>query len=183
VPFAVRPLPAPVAHLLEVVAAPPRLVAHLALVHDAAGQLTEGIDRLWPALAYDHQAVLIGAATHDIGKIVVREELTQPGTRHEEVGEGILLEHGFPPQQARFARTHGGPTREPSMRLEDWLVMLADHIWKGARRPLIEDNLRDLIAVQTHSPAWEVYLNLDDLLVQISAGADERLAWHGAQPA
>lgn len=61
--------------------------------------------------------------------------------------------------------------------------MLADHIWKGARRPLLEDNLRDLITIQTHSPAWEVYLHLDDLLVQIGAGADERLAWHGAQPA
>jgi HD domain len=118
----------------------------LALVHDVAAELTGRIGERWPSLEYDRASVLIGAATHDIGKVVYREELSQPGTHHEEVGEGILIKHGFPPQCARFARTHGGPGREARMRLEDWLVMLADHTWKGVRRQLIEDTVRDELA-------------------------------------
>jgi hypothetical protein len=49
-------------------------------------------------------------------------------------------------------------------------------------RPPIEDTPRDLIAEATRTPAWEVYLQLDNLLVELSSGADQRLAWHSAQP-
>jgi HD domain len=180
-PIAIRPLPSSVSALLETVHAPPRLVAHLALVHEVAAQLISRIDEGWPSIEYDRETVLIGCATHDIGKVIFREELTAPGTRHEEVGEGILLEHGFSPRSARFARTHGGPGREPHMQFEDWLVMLADHIWKGVRDQHIEDELSSALARATHSAPWEIYLVLDDILVELSGDADQRLAWHGIQ--
>src|SRR5438128_21686 len=99
-PFAVAALPTQVEHLLVLLAAPPRLVAHLALVHHVAGQLTERVSQDWPLLDYDREAVLLGAATHDIGKIVYRDELIHPGKHHEEVGEEILLEQGFAPRHA-----------------------------------------------------------------------------------
>jgi hypothetical protein len=38
-PFRVQPLPPQVQQLLQTLAAPPRLIAHLTLVHDVAEQL------------------------------------------------------------------------------------------------------------------------------------------------
>src|SRR5262245_29935298 len=64
-----RPLPADVAELLVSLPAPARLAAHLRAVHDVAWQLIEQLEASLPALAFDRDAVLYGAATHDIGKI------------------------------------------------------------------------------------------------------------------
>ena len=180
--MAVRPLPADVGALLDDLGAPPRLVVHLALVHTVAWELTERIPATWPALAFDRAAVLFGAATHDVGKALNREELREPGAQHELAGEALLLAHGYPADRARFARTHGGLDREPAPTLEDWLVMLADAAWKGVRRPVVEDAVRDAISAQTGAEAWAAYLTLDDIVGAITAGADERLAWHAAQP-
>ena len=180
-PARLRPLPERVEDVLERLSAPPRLIAHLMLVHDGAWQLCDGVEAAWPEVRFDREAVLVGAATHDIGKLVYPEELRQAGTRHEEVGEGILLDHGFPPHQARFARTHGGPVREASMTLEDWMVMLADSTWKGARRPFVEEGLLAALVQKAAIEPWQAYTVLADLAEQISLGADERLAWHAAQ--
>ena len=63
-----RPLPTHVSKLLLELNATPRLIAHLTLVHDVAHELISKIDVAWPDLKFDKTAVLIGAATHDIGK-------------------------------------------------------------------------------------------------------------------
>ena len=84
------PLPAQVVSLLEALHAPPRLVAHLRLVHDVARTIISRLDQAWSSLVYDRQAVLMGAATHDIGKIIHPEELTHPGHEHEKAGEALL---------------------------------------------------------------------------------------------
>ncbi len=55
-----RPLPTPVSALLDDLHAPPRLVAHLALVHDVARTLVSSLDEPWPSLSYDRDAVRIG---------------------------------------------------------------------------------------------------------------------------
>jgi putative nucleotidyltransferase with HDIG domain len=123
-----RPLPSEVRKLLAVHGAPPHLVAHLELVHDVAWELTEQLAVRLPELKYDRKAVLIGAATHDIGKAVCRNELSERGSRHEELGQQMLLEAGFPAAHARFAWTHGGPKREPNSTIEDLLVRTADAI-------------------------------------------------------
>jgi hypothetical protein len=67
-----------VAALLAAVAAPPRLVANLRLVHDTALLLLDGLAHAFPTLTFDRAAVLFGAATHDIGKSVHISELSAP---------------------------------------------------------------------------------------------------------
>lgn len=79
-------LPPEALEILAQYAAPPRLIAHLTVVHDVAVTLTVQLHARWPLLAYDQERVLIGAAIHDIGKAVYTNELTGPGTRHEEAG-------------------------------------------------------------------------------------------------
>jgi hypothetical protein len=101
-----QPLPPEINQLLHDLHAPPKLVAHLTLVHATAFTLSSRLREHWPDLLYDQQAVIIGAATHDIGKIVYPQELTQPGNRHEDAGPGLLIAHGLPEHYARFARTH-----------------------------------------------------------------------------
>ncbi len=59
-----RSLPDEVAHLLDALDAPPRLRAHLTLVHDVATTLVVQMDRTWPSLDYDHHVVTLGAAVH-----------------------------------------------------------------------------------------------------------------------
>src|SRR5688500_871196 len=88
----ILPLPATAAELLEALAAPPRLAAHLRAVHHVAHQLTAGLAEL--EFEFDRSAVLFGAATHDIGKVRHPEELEQPGHAHESAGYELLLSYG-----------------------------------------------------------------------------------------
>ena len=111
-----RPLPPIAADLLDTVLAPPRLVAHLTLVHDVAAHLVPAFQRAFPALVVDEGAVFLGAATHDIGKALAPSELSEPGKTHERLGEDLLLRHGIVPSLARFARTHGLPVGCPDER-------------------------------------------------------------------
>jgi hypothetical protein len=123
--LSVHPMPPEAVTLLHHLHAPPRLVAHLRLVHDVATQLVAGLQQTYPTLALQSAEVLFGAATHDSGKIVHPEELSQPGHQHEAAGELLLLQHGVPPHLARFARTHAA-WHHPDTSLEDLLVALAD---------------------------------------------------------
>ena len=144
-------LPAHIIVMLENLDAPPRLIAHLQLVHDGAVQLTEGLDESFPNLNYNREEVLIGAATHDIGKIIYPDELTQSGDQHENAGVGLLIQQGFTDDQARFARTHG--KWQTTEQLDDLLVTLADKIWKGARVEALEMNVTEQIARQCQQEA------------------------------
>ncbi|MFJ3639769.1 hypothetical protein ACIPRD_08465 [Streptomyces sp. NPDC090108] len=53
-------------------------------MHDVAARLAEWTQRHCPALECDREAVLFGAATHDVSKAVHLAELSGPGDRHEE---------------------------------------------------------------------------------------------------
>jgi hypothetical protein len=86
-----RPLPEEVADLLQRLECPPRLAAHLRAVHDVAYQVVVWAERRGPVLAFNRDAVLFGAATHDIGKIAHIAELSGPGCR---CPDGLK---GFPP--------------------------------------------------------------------------------------
>ena len=173
-------LPSDVSALLQSVKAAPRLVAHLILVHDVAGQITAAMNETWPDVPFDRQAVCIGAATHDIGKVLYPEELSQPGRRHEEAGETLLLQHGFSEAQARFARTHG--RWQEADQLEDLLVALADKIWKGAREEALELKVARSIAESADQEVWQIYMTLDDIISPIADDADERLMWQAKHP-
>ena len=171
------PLPSDVAELLQQLGAPPRLVAHLTLVHDVSCLLTERFDATWPTLRYDRTAVRMGAALHDIGKTAHPEELSQPGHTHELAGEALLRAHGFPDALARFARTHRQWADEEEPQPEDWLVALSDTWWRGKRDEQLEAVVRRWIAEQTQTAQWRVFAALDDIAAEITAQADDRLTW------
>jgi hypothetical protein len=175
-------LPPEVVDLLAKYAAPPRLVAHLTIVHDVAIALIKRVDACWPLLDYDQGRVLIGAATHDVGKTVYPNELTGPGTQHEEIGPQLLRESGFPEAHARFARTHAQWDREAPVQLEDVLVAFADTIWKGKRDEALEREIAQQIAKRCQEETWEVYMKLDDIACELAKGAHARILWQGTHP-
>lgn len=171
-----RPLPGRADHLLRLVGAPPRLGAHLRAVHDVAARILD-----WPVLRdaiLDREAVLFGAATHDIGKSLHPGELSGPGTAHEQAGHRLLLEYGVEERLARFARTHGDWGE--GVELEDLLVSLADKIWKGKRVPDLEQLVVDRLAGPRQP--WEIFMELDDLITHVTGGADARLAFQADYP-
>ncbi|WNO70587.1 HD domain-containing protein [Streptomyces sp. AM8-1-1] len=176
-----RPLPPVVAELLRSLEAPPRLAAHLRAVHDVAVELSNWVRDRYPDVAVDRDAVLFGAATHDIGKTLHPEELVGPGSAHEPAGRDLLLDRGFEPALARFAATHAS-WDDPAVTIEDLLVSTADKVWKDKRVPDLEDRLVRALAEATGREPWEEYLALDDLLSGLGADAGRRLAFQSEFP-
>jgi hypothetical protein len=168
------PLPPRARALVEKLGAPPRLGAHLRLVHHVAVTLT-GWARSRASFAVE--AVLFGAATHDIGKVRHPAELSGPGSAHEPAGYSLLVSHGVEEDLARFARTHGS-WDAPDVTLEDLLVSLADKIWKAKRVPDLEER----VGARLGGPSWETFMALDDELERIASGADARLAFQASYP-
>jgi hypothetical protein len=154
----------------------------LRLVHDVARQLADWADAHHPALDYDRDAMLFGAATHDIGKALFPAEVTGPGSAHEEAGRQFLLSRGLSPRLARFAATHASWDR-PGIGTEDLMVSLADKAWKNKRVPDLEDLLVTRLAQASSHPAWQEFADLDTLLQAIGDGADDRLAFQASFPA
>jgi hypothetical protein len=177
---ALRPLPERATALLTVLDAPPRLAAHLRAVHDVACQIVDWIGR-YPAPQVDREAVLFGAATHDMGKIRHLDELSGPGSRHEQAGYELLLEQGVEEPLARFARTHAS-WDAADIGIDDLLVSLADKIWKAKRVPDLEQLVVDRLAAATGQEPWEAFMALDDVLDRIAADAGQRLAFQSSFP-
>lgn len=172
-----RDLPEEAQRLLKTLNAPPRLLAHLVLVHDAVFEILNAFEYRWPDLKFDRDAVLFGAATHDAGKCLHTNELTEPGNQHEQDGPGILLQHGVSPERSRFARTHGTWQHEPNLALDDYLVALADYCWKGSRNEMLESKIAGRIAELLRIETWEAFMVLDDIVAEVASRGDERLAW------
>ncbi len=172
-------LPAEAAAILTKNAAPPRLVAHLTIVHDVAVMLNEQFSAYWPLLKYDRERMLIGAATHDAGKIVYTNELTEPGALHEEIGPQLLMDSGLPETYARFARTHARWQQEKPPLLEDILVAFADTIWKGKRDEPLEQEIIRQIEQQCQEESWQIYIKLDDIACTLARDAHARILWQG----
>lgn len=175
-PFTPRPLPTSIQMLCERLNADSRLVAHLRLVHDAAVEIVDGLRLRFPSLEVEQEPVFFGAGSHDLGKVVHPEELSGPGHRHEPAGEKLMVENCFPPDLARFCRTHGAWSQE-SFPLEDLLVALADTTWKGQRLEELEMQIVQKIVEKTGLKPWLVFQELDELLTDIASYGDERLAW------
>ena len=178
-----RPLPAEAARLCEQTGAPPRLVAHLILVHDVACSLVEKLTTAFPDLHMDREAILFGAATHDLGKAQFQEELSQPGRCHEAAGVALLIGYGVPEAIARFAFTHANWQELNPPQIEDLLVALADKCWKGKRVDELESMVVALIADQSKLEIWECYSRVDEILQELASDADERLSWQMSFPA
>ena len=173
-----RPLPRRAAELLRDVEAPPRLVAHLRAVHDVAAELVGWAVRR--GLDVDANAVLFGAATHDIGKALHRGELSGPGSEHEAAGRDLLLQLGVAPELAKYAAKHS--MLSAGSTLDELLVSLADTVWKGKRRTELEDLVVARLAEASGREVWDEFLELDTVLTAIGDGADERLAYQMGFP-
>jgi hypothetical protein len=172
-----RDLPDDAKQLLKTLKAAPRLVAHLALVHDAAAEILDALECRWPDLPIDRDAVMFGAATHDAGKTLHPGELIGPGSQHEADGPALLQQNGVSTERSRFARTHGTWKTEPKLALEDYLVALADHCWKGCRSEALETIIAERIAESLGIETWEAYMGLDEMVAEIANRGEERLAW------
>jgi hypothetical protein len=146
-----------------------------------ACRLVGWLEESHPSAVVDHEAVLFGAATHDIGKTAHVAELSGPGSAHEEAGRALLIGRGVSPELARFAATHASWTR-PDVALEDLLVSLADKIWKNRRVPDLEDLVVARLAAVTGRAVWEEFIALDEVLSRIGDGADERMAFQASFP-
>ncbi|MCX4974874.1 HD domain-containing protein [Streptomyces sp. NBC_00620] len=176
-----RPLPDRVAELLRKLDAPPRLAAHLRAVHDVAHRLVDWLEERQPALRFDRDAVLFGAATHDIGKTAHVGELSRPGSAHEEAGRELLLAQGVSAELARFAGTHAAWTG-PDIGIEDLLVSVADKIWKNKRVQELEDLVVARLAEASGRTRREEFVAFDDVLGVLGDGADQRLAFQASYP-
>jgi len=174
------PLPEEVLEICSTLEAPPRLVAHLTLVHDVACKLVDGIQASFPTVELDREGILFGAATHDVGKATFTEELAGPGKVHESHGAELLRGLGIPEGRARFARSHGNWVSAP---MEDLIVALADNCWKGKRVDELESLVVSQVAFATGKQKWEVFSVLDEIIGKIASEADARLAWQAQFPA
>ncbi len=172
------PLSPEVVRLCEELEAPPLLVRHLTLVHDAAVELLDGLAAAFPGLVIDRDAILFGAATHDLGKVLHPGELTGPGDLHERDGPDLLEQYGVSPRLARFARSHGR-WRETD-DLEDLLVALADSIWCGRRIEQLEMKVAVILAAATGVEEWAAWARLDAVCAEIASRGDARLAYQQA---
>lgn len=172
-----RRLPDDAVGLLQEVSSPPRLVAHLVLVHDVAWTLMERISETFPAVHFDREAVLFGASTHDIGKTVCRNELVKSGKEHERRGMELLRGMGVAENRARFAFTHGNWKNAEPITMEDLLVALADKCWKGKRIDELEAMAADRLSRASSKPAGTCRAELDEILGSLACDAEARLAW------
>lgn len=159
--------------LLVDLGAPQRLVRHHELVVEAASVLCQKVFEGF-GVAFRREAVLLGAALHDVGKILYPDEMQAPGHRHEQAGQSLLIERGVNPDLARFCVTHAS-WDEPERSLEDLLVALADKLWKGKREQELETRVLDTLAKRAGRERWEVFDQLDTICEQIAADGSSRL--------
>lgn len=171
------PLPSEVQEICRDVKAPPRLVAHLILVHDVAVKLAVEISTRWPEVKFNKKEISFGAATHDMGKAVCPEKLSAPGHKHEQAGVVLLEDQGVPENLARFAYTHANWQDARVTGVEDLIVALADNLWKGKRLGELEDRFVSLVSTKTGKGKWEIFSDFDRICQKFAAQADTRLAW------
>lgn len=180
--FKLHPLPKEAERIIQGQKAPPRLRAHLQLVHDTARRIVRRLEKRYPVLQLDREVVLLGAALHDIGKVEHPNELRGSGSEHELAGWELLEGLGVGPKIAVCAFTHGAWRRDPKLPLEDLLVALADQAWKGVRSATLDNLVIDRIVERTGVKRYEVFMKLDSLLTKIGDDSQARLEWQGQHP-
>lgn len=174
--FTTKDLPSDIQRMLDDLKCPTLLIRHLILVYNVGLLLTKKIKLEFPNLRLLEQEIIFGTATHDIGKIRVKKELSEKGNQHEQVGYEILIAYGIEGNLARFTKTHGNWEQE-NLKMEDLIVSLADKIWKGKRIDKLEERIIKEISIHTNSDYWTVYSKMDRIISEICLGADERLNW------
>lgn len=171
-----HPLPTLVLTLHKRFNAPPRLLAHHILVHHLAYQLLIGLQDCQLASNIDQIGVYFGATTHDLGKTLYPNELNAPGKQHEQAGQALLIQVGISAKRARFAALHSDITSERN--IDELLVALADHLWKGKRNTALEELVIAERAQASQRDYWDVWVTISELCDRLAADSISRLAWH-----
>ena len=114
-----------------------------------------------------------------IGKARFPNELTGPGSLHEECGVEMLSNAGVPSSLARFALTHSS-WASPTTTIEDLSVSVADKIWRGKRQEDLERILINRLSLALSKPEWEVFASMDNILLDLAAAAVHRLVWQAS---
>ena len=153
--------------------ATPQLLLNLQLVGEAADELIALFGSL--GVACDAQAIELGTALHDVGKIVHRNELSGPGHQHEQDGQRLLLTQGVPAKLAHHCASHAA-WDAPAVSFEEPAVALADALWKRARIEALELRVNDAAATQLGVDRWTAFTAMHDGFERISNGGSERLA-------
>ncbi len=162
---------------LQRLGASPLLILHHRLVAEAAEELLKG----WPQKFnsnIDWRKVLLGSALHDAGKVIHPEEISGPGQAHGKAGRDLLIQNGVDLSIACFCGTHADWNRT-GLTVEDFIVMLADNLWKGQRIAELEELTIKCVAEIANADYWKVFIELDTLFETIAAHGDERLARSG----
>ncbi|AZA98514.1 HD domain-containing protein [Chryseobacterium joostei] len=171
-----KKIPQNIQSILDDLHCPILLNRHLILVYNLGLDLTEKIIFEFPTLRLLTDEIVFGTATHDIGKIIEKNELREKGKQHEQTGYKILMDYGIKENLARFTITHGDWENE-NLAIEDLIVTLADKIWKGQRIDKLEEKVIAEISKLTNIDYWTVYLKIDNIISQIINGSDKRLNW------
>jgi HD superfamily phosphodiesterase len=158
--------------LLKNLGAPDRLIGHAHLVGDAADRLLQELRIL--GVACNMRIVELGAVLHDAGKIQHPNELSEPGTLHEQAGQTLLLSHGVQPEVARCCASHG-VWNNSETSFEERIVALADKLWKGKREADLELRVIDEVAVRLQVTRWDVFERLDSAFEEIAAEGSQRV--------
>lgn len=159
--------------LLACLNAPPRLLQHASLVAETLDEILSGLSEYREFV--NIKWTRVGALLHDVGKVLYPEELRQGGSQHEAAGEALLLAVGAEAALAHVCVTHAR-WDGADVSLEERLVALADHLWKGKRDALLERKVVEQLAARKGADVWALFIPMDDLFEHIASGADERLA-------
>ncbi len=159
--------------LLVSLNAPDRLLRHLDLVGESGEIIIAKMEEL--AVPIDKNFIRIGIAVHDAGKILHREELNDSGSRHEEAGEKLLIQHGVQKEIARCCRSHAN-YMNMEVSFGELLIALADKLWKGKREPDLELLVVDKTAALLNLERWGLFANLDTCFEEIASLGADRLS-------
>ena len=159
-------------NFLEKLGASPKLLMHVKLVGEAGEVLIEKLYEL--KIPFDAEFVRFGIALHDAGKIIHPSELSEQGNFHEAAGEKLLIENGISKKIARCCQSHGKwQTLECSF--EEYLIALADKLWKGKRENSLEKIVVNKTANLSNQDRWETFVALDTCFEKIASEGDKRL--------
>lgn len=159
--------------LLDELNAPIRLIRHAELVLEVSEILIEKLTDINLSIAIN--LIRIGAILHDVGKISHPEELDKAGSKHLLAGKQLLLEKQLPERIARFCVSHKKWDETQNCTIEEFVVALADKLWKGTRHRQLEEQVVKYISMFLQKDYWQIYIALDSVFEEIADHGAERL--------
>jgi hypothetical protein len=126
-------------------------------------------------VSLDAELVRVGVVLHDAGKVLHPAELEHAGADHEPAGEALLLKHGVSPAVARICVSHARWSTLEAVSFEELVVALADTLWKGVRKPELEERVVGEAAQRAGKDRWLLFIDLDTAFERIAADGAARL--------